>query len=316
MDQLLNVCGFNPANRASVINTEGLDDVATLATLSQKDAENLCVGLSKLAVNRGGSFIGAIKQKNMKALVWWAHDTVAQGLAVNPADWTAAVMADSKQLMDIETKEKNNDENNVPIPTKFNPEDWSDDHFLFIQHLKSCPSSDGKRDLSYIGRDDRVLDPTMSRLERLIYAAPLNGPHYNIDNKAVYQKLRTWLSPHPVPMGYIRSFEARENGRGALLALQQYFDGPSEISKQFVKATAEHKNLFYKNENALPFATFVSRFKRNNFIFDKAGQGRNARTQVQDLYDKITTDNQTLKTKIEVIRGDRTIIANVDDTIN
>lgn len=317
MDQMLTVCGFNQANRNSVINTEGLNDVNTLATLSQHDVETLCIGLTKLAVNRGGSFIGAIKQKNMKAMVWWAHDRTSQGLPVDPLQWDAATLASAIQLMDIEKEEKQNDENNVPIPTKFNAEDWSDDHFLFIQHLKSCPSSDGKRNLSYVGRDNRALDPTMSREERLIYAAPLAGPHFTIDNKAVYQKLRTWLNPHQVPMGYIRSYEPAENGRGALLALQQYFDGPSEISKQFVKATAEHKQLFYKNENALPYATFVSRFKRNNFIFDKAGQGRNARTQVQDFYDKLNnTDSQTLRTKIEVIRGDRTIIDNVDETIN
>lgn len=316
MDQLLTVCGFSQANRNSVINTEGLVDVDALATLSPSDIENLCIGLSKLAVNRGGSFIGAIKQKNMKALAWWAHDRVSQGLAVDPGAWDAASMAVAIQLMNIEKEERNNDENNAAIPTKFNAEDWSDDHFLFIQHLKSCPSSDGKRDLSYIGRDDRTLNPTMSREERLLYAAPLQGPHFTIDNKAVYQKLRAWLNPHPVPMGYIRTFEPTENGRGALLALQQYFDGPSEVSKQFVKATAEHKHLFYKNENALPFATFISRFKRNNFIFKKAGQERNARTQVQDLYDKITTDSQTLKTKLEVIRGDRTIIDNLDETIN
>lgn len=316
MDQLLTVCGFSQANRNSVINTEGLNDVMTLATLSPQDVESLCVGLSKLAVNRGGSFIGAIKQKNMKALVWWARDRQSQGLAIDPQDWDAAALTNAIQLMNIEKEERNNDENNVPIPTKFNAEDWSDDHFLFIQHLKSCPSSDGKRTLAYVSRDNRALDPTMTRDERLLYAAPLQGPHFETDNKAVYQKLRTWLSPHPVPMGYIRSYEPAEDGRGALTALQQYFDGPSEISKQFVKATAEHKHLFYKNENALPYATFVSRFKRNNFIFDKAGQGQNPRTQVQDFYDRINTDSQTLKTKIEVIRGDRTIIDNIDETIN
>lgn len=37
MDALLTSCGFNADNQDAVILTEGLDDVAVLATLNEKD---------------------------------------------------------------------------------------------------------------------------------------------------------------------------------------------------------------------------------------------------------------------------------------
>ena len=136
------------------------------------------------------------------------------------------------------------------------------------------------------------------------------------DNIKVYQKLRTWLSEHKVPMEHIRPFERLENGGEAHEALVKYFDGPGEIAKQFAKAKIDYKNLYYKNEHALPFATFVSRFKKNMYVFEKAKQPRNIRTQVEELYSKINTDSSLLLTKLEVVKRDRTICEDLDSTIN
>ena len=97
-------------------------------------------------------------------------------------------------------------------------------------------------------------------------------------------------------MEHIRPFEREENGRRAHEALVQSFDGPGEVAKQFAKAKVEYKNLHYKNEHSLPFATFISRFKKNMYTFEKAQQSRNSRTQVEELYSKINTDSSLLTT--------------------
>lgn len=243
-------------------------------------------------------------------------DRNSQGILIDPADFDAAALIDAKQRMGMDQDNKDSDDTLSPLPTKFHTDDWTDDHFLFLQHLKSCKSSDNKRDLSYIVRQNMVITPTMSRADRLIQAAPLHGAHFDADNKIVYQKLRTWLSSHSTAMEHIRPFEVREDGRSAHIAPVQYFDGPGEISKQFAKSKKDYNSLFYKNENALPFANFIARLKKCQYIFVKASQPRNERTQVQDVYDKINTDNALLRTKLEVIRGDRAIIDNLDSTVN
>ena len=57
----------------------------------------MCAGLSKLPATRGGSFILLLKQKNLKALVWWANDRAAQDLAVDPVKWTDETMCTAKK---------------------------------------------------------------------------------------------------------------------------------------------------------------------------------------------------------------------------
>ena len=190
MNAMLTICGFTPANRISVIYTEGLNDPDMLSTIDPNDVKTMCAGLSKLTNAREGSFIGLLKQKNLEALVWWANDRTAQGLTANARDWDAATMNDAKQNMRVES-EVSDDNKLSPIPTTFTSDDWSDDHFLFLQHLKQCTSSDGKRDLSYVVRKDTPITPGMSRAERLIQAAPHTGAYYVQDNISVYQKLRT-----------------------------------------------------------------------------------------------------------------------------
>ena len=315
MEAVLTVCGLSQQNKDSITVTEGINNIQMLATIKPKDVAPLCTGLSKLPLNRGGSFIGLLKQKKIEALVWWANDCVAQGLPIDPNAWDQATLDATMDQMRVEAEEID-DDTASPIPTTFNVDDWTDDHFLFLQHLKQCKSSDTKRSLLYIVRDNLPLIPTMTREERLIQAAPHTGAYYKQDNTLVYQKLRTWLSKHKNPMEHIRPFEQAEDGRAAHAALKQYFDGPGEIAKQFAKAKVDYSNLHYKNEHSLPFVTFVSRFKKCMYIFEKAAQPRNIRTQVEELYGKINTDSSLLSTKIEVIKGNRNLRNNLDDTIN
>ena len=54
MNAMLTICGFTPANRISVINTEGLDDPDMLSTIDPNDVKTMCAGLSKLTNARGG----------------------------------------------------------------------------------------------------------------------------------------------------------------------------------------------------------------------------------------------------------------------
>mmetsp|Transcript_21086 Transcript_21086/g.31837 ORF Transcript_21086/g.31837 Transcript_21086/m.31837 type:complete len:176 (-) Transcript_21086:3405-3932(-) len=154
----------------------------------------------------------------------------------------------TKELMEVEKNNIDNEEITSPLPTKFNLDDWSDDHFLFLQHLKSCKSSNKKRNLSYITAKRQPITATMTREVPLIHSVPLTGAHYDNDNKIVYQKLRTWLTNHCIPMEHICEFAATENGRAANQALENYFDGPGEIKKQLVKARAAYSHLFYKSE--------------------------------------------------------------------
>ena len=66
----------------------------------------------------------------------------------------------------------------------------------------------------------------------------------------------------------------------------------------------EYKNFHYKNEHALPFTTFVSRFKKDMYVFEKAQQPRNVCTQVEEFYSILNTDSALLTTRLDEIKGD------------
>ena len=153
MDAMLTTYGFTANNVHSVMNTEGLNDPDLLVTIEPDDVGKMCAGLSKLSAARGGFFIGLLKQKNLEALVWWANDRVAQNQTLDPIEWTPIAMQHAKANMRVE-EESSEDTISSSIPTSFTSDDWSDDHFLFVQHVKQSMSSDGKRDLSYVIRVD------------------------------------------------------------------------------------------------------------------------------------------------------------------
>ena len=90
---MIGVCQMNANNIISITATEGITTIAMLRALQLGTVHQMTNGLSKLPVNRGGSFIGMLRTNNLKALVWWVQDHAAQCLVTDPNDWMAIAMA-------------------------------------------------------------------------------------------------------------------------------------------------------------------------------------------------------------------------------
>ena len=135
MDSLLNTCGFDAQNRNAITVTEGINNPNQLSTIDLDDVQPMINALGKLPVNRGGSFIGTVKRKNFEALIWWACDQEAQGIPINPTLWTDAELQATKNLMRSNETE---DDVTSPLPSTFSADDWTDDQFLFLQHLNNA----------------------------------------------------------------------------------------------------------------------------------------------------------------------------------
>ena len=173
MDALLTTYGFNAQNRNAIIATEGINQPEMLLNIELDDVGKMLSALGKLPVQRGGSFIEPMKQKNFEALIRWVKDQNAQGINILTDDFTPDVMRSTKELMKAGEVEP---DTASTIPSTFNIDDWTDDHFLFVQHLKQCKRADGLRDLTYVIRPDMAEDwVAETREERQNYAAALNG---------------------------------------------------------------------------------------------------------------------------------------------
>ena len=188
---LLTICGLSDVQRAAVMNIEGITTLAALQNIYLSDVKQMTENLSRLAVNRGGAYIGTGLTANIRALIWWAQDIRAQGETINPNDWNAGALDDARQRMLLERQGRDKEEDLVDAPKKLDPIKWVDSYLAFLNFLRGQVSSDGKRTLDYVVRKVPPVGWTpTSREDRLKYNAPLIGPFYVQDNRKVYRVVK------------------------------------------------------------------------------------------------------------------------------
>jgi hypothetical protein len=230
---MLTVCELTDQQRTAVTTIEGIQDIAALAAIYLGDVKQMTENLSRLAINRGGAYIGTSATAKIKALIWWVQDAHAQGNVVDPNDWwSAEVLDDARKRMLLEKLGCDKVDDIVEAPKRLDPSKWVGLYLAFINFLRGQTSADGKRTLDYVVRKDHSpgWTPT-SREDRLKYNAPLMGPYYNQDNQKVYRVTKQWTL-NTAAFAWIRPFDTIEDGRGAVAAMRQHYDGPGETAKQ------------------------------------------------------------------------------------
>ena len=100
-----------------------------------------------------------------------------------------------------------------------------------MNYLRNHTSADGKRTIDYGVCIDKPLGWLAStRNERLIYGATLTGPSFVQDSQEVYRIVKQWTLNNPA-FSWVRPFDKREDGRGAVAAMRAHYDGPGETAK-------------------------------------------------------------------------------------
>ena len=140
-----------------------------------------------------------------------------------------------------------------------------------------------------------------SRDDRLKYNAPLDGPYYNQDNQKVYRVTKQWTL-NSTAFAWVRPFDNSENGRAAVAAMRDHYDGPGETAKKLAKAEAELKTIHYRNEQSMTFENYVNKLNEIFFVFDEAKQPLTHDQKVRYLCEKISTSNTKLETAMTVIK--------------
>ena len=104
--------------------------------------------------------------------------------------------------------------------------------------------------LTYIIREHLEVENEMrdaeygSTLERLIAITRLDGMHFDIDNKQVWQKVKS-LAIDGFGWSYFKRFEKACDGCGAVLALRQQCEGGSSLLTRKNQAYASLKGSAY-----------------------------------------------------------------------
>lgn len=303
---LLTVCGFSGAQRTAITHTEGLNDIRSLSTIAPSDVRGLTENLSRLQVQRGGAYIGTYQATNLRALLWWLRDLVAQGTPGVPGDWNNDVLLDARARMDIEkqTKDKTSD---IEAPKKLIVAKWRDGYLGLMNFLRSKRSADGKRMLDYVVRRD--VPPgwvPLDRDDRLVYGSPLEGANYDADNTSVFQIIKQWTL-NTQAFTWVRPFDRNQDGRAAINALRAHYDGPGEVAKNLAKAEAELKTIHYKGEQSFSFEGYINKLNEIYFAFAEAKQPIFEDQKVKYMCEKINSSNQRLQTAVTVIKMDNSL---------
>jgi hypothetical protein len=148
-------------------------------------------------------------------------------------------------------REMTDSEPSVKDLSKFNPDDFDAHEDAFLNLLAQ---SYGvlKEPLRYIIHPATVLDVFSSNEEQRMYQFPLEGGSFELNNQAVYCKLKSFLINSP-GWAWIEPHDSAENGRNAYLAWVEHYNGEGELSKQMAIAKSKLDTLHYLNERSMSF---------------------------------------------------------------
>ena len=295
----IDLCGFTVANRNRLITNEGWASLEDISFFTASDVANI----AKQNASRptaGRLFITMVQQNKLKALIYWARKKRQEGAALDVVDLTAARLNELMDERALDDEER--DGTDKLFPPKFDPRDFESYKLQVANYLDSQRGVTNVP-LSYIIRDDNV-NPAdaINEHQRTIWSAPLHGTQYNKDNREVYRVLKqtvigsdgyTWFDE--VPDG---------DGRAGMQALIEHYEGAAEQSKARASAKAKLEALFYKNENALSFETFITRHKKFWKIrLDNGEQDTPDFVLVEDLLKRVQSTHPQVLAAITLTRS-------------
>ena len=136
--------------------------------------------------------------------------------------------------------------------------------------------------------------------------APLTGPYFAQDNGKVYRVTKQWTL-NTSAFAWVRPFDRNEDGRAAIAAMREHYDGPGETAKKLAKAEADLKTIHYRNEQSMTFESYVNKLHEIYFIFAEAQQPLTHEQKVKTMCEKISTSNTRLETAMTVIKMDQAL---------
>ena len=284
----LTYLGFNRAT-AEVIVDQGFTSPATLLTVTEDSLSDMTRQVARNNPPKGVNF-PFVSVNLLKGFRHWAASQLRCGLEANSEDFSRVKaeeaverMQEEKKLMDgmdAMTPKKPEVLKNLSSWVK-----WWESWDNYIYHFRA----EAKCPLSYIHRvhtkvTDEVREIEYEDLdEHLINNTILEGQHYAIDNKRYYAEFKSYVSDGP-GWTFIKHFDAKKDGRGAVLALKKQCEG--ESANMTIKAKAYAKlssSQFTGHRRNWTFQHYVQAHQEAHAELDLVGEAVPETKKVQDF---------------------------------
>jgi hypothetical protein len=94
--------------------------------------------------------------------------------------------------------------------------------------------------------------------ERLIATTALNGTHFELDNRTLYDEFKPLVVDGP-GWSFIKKFDRTKNGRGAVLALKSQAEGTSaKLTRKQTAYASLASSTYLGPRKGFTFANYVS----------------------------------------------------------
>jgi hypothetical protein len=133
----------------------------------------------------------------------------------------------------------------------------------------------------------------------LMYQLPLNGIAFKQDNETmfsfiqlavVHSQAETWIYDH-VP---------GRDGRGAMQALRNHYEGEAELDVQASKAQQVLDTLVYTNEKQMTFEAMIMKLNKAYNALKRQGQEFTERSKVEQLAKRIKNPSRDIQITVAV----------------
>jgi hypothetical protein len=135
--------------------------------------------------------------------------------------------------------------------------------------------------------------------ERLVYQLPLNGIAFEQDNETVFSLIQLAVV-HTQAETWIYDHVPGRDGRGAMRALRNHYEGEAELDVQASKAQYILDTLIYTNERNMTFEAMITKLNKAYNALKRQGQEFTEKSKVEQLAKRIKNPTKDVQITVAI----------------
>jgi len=259
----------NTRHTTRFMNANSIESVEDFASLDTSQVREM-VKIYRQAFAQGN--MGITTQNRLKGLIWWARDKRRRGQPIDTTTLDLVRLEEAREeyemyLKDVEAGSKVTALEKWSSKVEFSS--WDD----MVTEMLDQRMGAQERSISYVIRPIQPAGfaPRNSK-EELKYALPLNGSKYRSDNAVVYDMLAI-ATLDTLTYTYVEKHKHQLDGRAAMQALRDHYDGDASTNKKLTKYQGIISNIEYTNEHAASWESQITKLiEAYNWLATRAQQ--------------------------------------------
>ena len=297
---LSNVGAFANRQTSQFIALHQITSVENFTRLEPHQAKDLVKASN---ARHPAQSMGILAQNNLTGLIWYCKDMGRRGLPLDPYAITEDDLVDGHLAYEAYVQNRDKGDNIKSLEKwsdKCDFDDWDrkvTETLSLVYGRKYCP-------LAYVIRPDKPpgWDPVVDAstdYERLMYQLPLNGVAYNRDNETVFSFIQLAVLQTPAET-WIFDAVAGRDGRGAMRALRNHYEGEAELDVRATKAQQTLDTITYTSERNMPFEQMITTLNKSYNVLKKQGQEFTDKSKVEQLAKRIKNPGKDIQITVAV----------------